>query len=78
MSWLAVGQLIKVTIVKDQEGKYRLVKAQHARFVEDNMDESRESNEDGTQSEDDVELDTIIGRVYNYDYAVKLLIISKF
>ena len=24
MSWLAVGQLIKVTIVKDQEGKFRL------------------------------------------------------
>ena len=41
--------------------------------------ETRESLEDGTLSEvsNDAEVDTIIGRIYNYDYAVKLLTLSK-
>ena len=41
--------------------------------------ESRESVEDGTMSEtsNDAEVDTIVGRIYNYDYAVKLLTLSK-
>ena len=49
-------------------------------FLDENNDEeSRESCEDGTQSEisNDTECDSIIGRVYCYDYAVKLLILSK-
>ena len=41
--------------------------------------ESRESVEDGTMSEtsNDAEVDTLVGRIYNYDYAVKLLTLSK-
>ena len=41
--------------------------------------ETRESLDDGTLSEvsNDAEVDTIIGRIYNYDYAVKLLTLSK-
>ena len=41
--------------------------------------ESRESVDDGTLSEasNEAEVDTIIGRIYNYDYAVKLLTLSK-
>ena len=41
--------------------------------------DSRESVEDGTMSEtsNDAEVDTIVGRIYNYDYAVKLLTLSK-
>ena len=44
-----------------------------------NEAESKESVDDGTMSEtsNDAEVDTIIGRIYNYDYAVKLLTLSK-
>ena len=44
-----------------------------------NEAESRESVDDGTMSEtsNEAEVDTIIGRIYNYDYAVKLLTLSK-
>ena len=44
-----------------------------------NEAESKESVDDGTMSEtsNEAEVDTIIGRIYNYDYAVKLLTLSK-
>ena len=69
-----------MTLSKDGEGKLQNP-AHLVMFLDENNDEeSRESCEDGTQSEvsNDVEYDTIIGRVYNYDYAVKLLVLSKF
>jgi len=85
MGWLMVGQLVSVTICDGREATFldnysdTNTETEHLTTTEDEDDfdiDSRLglSNSRGGSPEPQ---DVIVGRVYSYDYIVKLLILSK-
>lgn len=87
ISWLMVGQLVQVTICDGYETRFTAdADTSDTNTETDLTDFQATTTEDDTDAEtNQVQFgqlglehqDVVIGRVYSYDYSVKLLILSK-
>ena len=81
VGWLMVGQLVAVTICDGREARFAPensdTNTETEAFTTEDDDEMAFNGEGYNDSNSPMPLEVVVGRVYSYDYIVKLLILSK-